>query len=41
MAERRKEVMDMVAQEVSWAKAGGTNSNYQVGYNIVTENLSG
>jgi len=25
MAERRKEVMDMVAQEVSWAKAGGTN----------------
>ena len=25
MAERRNEVMDMVAQEVSWAKAGGTN----------------
>ena len=25
MAERRKEVMDMVAQVDSWAKAGGTN----------------
>ena len=25
MAERRNEVMDMVAQVVSWAKAGGTN----------------
>ena len=25
MAERRDEVMDMVAQVVSWAKAGGTN----------------
>ena len=25
MAERRNEVMDMVAQEVSWAKADGTN----------------
>ena len=25
MAERRKEVMDMVAQVGSWAKAGGTN----------------
>ena len=25
MAERRNEVMDMVAQVVSWTKAGGTN----------------
>ena len=25
MAERKNEVMDMVAQVVSWAKAGGTN----------------
>ena len=25
MAERRNKVMDMVAQEVSWAKAGSTN----------------
>ena len=25
MAERRNEVMDMVAQVVSWAKAGGTH----------------
>ena len=25
MAERRNEVIDMVAQVVSWAKAGGTN----------------
>ena len=25
MAERRNEVMDMAAQVVSWAKAGGTN----------------
>ena len=25
MAGRKNEVMDMVAQEVSWAKAGGTN----------------
>ena len=25
MTERRNEMMDMVAQEVSWAKAGGTN----------------
>jgi len=25
MAERRNEVMDMVAQVVSWAKAGGAN----------------
>jgi len=25
MAERRNEVMDMVAQVVSWAKAGGSN----------------
>ena len=25
MAERRNEVMDMVAKVVSWAKAGGTN----------------
>ena len=32
MAERRKEVMDMVAQEVSWAKAGGTNRFVRLQY---------
>ena len=34
MAERRNEVLDMVAQVVSWAKVGGTNRFVRLRTNV-------
>jgi len=36
MAEKRNEVMDMVAQVVSWAKAGGTNRFVRLPMSLIT-----
>ena len=35
MAERRNEVMDMVAQEVSWAKPDGTNKFVRLSMSLI------
>ena len=41
MAKRRNEVMDMVVQEVSWAKAGGTNKFVRLPMSLLFDQAEG